>query len=189
MIKLNYHNITKDDMRNGDGLRVVLWVAGCEHHCRGCQNPVTWNKDDGLHFGMGALMEISNAMDADWCSGITYSGGDPLHVDNRETIYEIARYLRWEFPTKTQWLYTGYLWEDVKDLPVMRYLDILVDGRFEQDLANVKYHWAGSTNQRIIDVKKSLASGEVVLYTGKYDYVNWDMNGVRNGSFEECDRE
>lgn len=160
---MRYHNITKDDMLNGDGLRVVLWVAGCEHHCKGCQNPVTWNPDDGIEFGMDEILEIGSELTKDYISGITYSGGDPLHPANRETITKLSCWIRNTFPYKTQWLYTGYSWEDIKDLPIMKYLDVVVDGRFDKELSDVTYNWAGSTNQRVIDVRKSLKEGTVIL--------------------------
>lgn len=146
---MKYHNITKDDMLNGDGLRVVLWVAGCEHHCPGCQNPVTWNPDDGLEMTVAELAEIADQLSKDYISGITFSGGDPLYPRNREAIYKIAQWVKKAFPTKKIWCYTGYLLEEVKNLPVMQYIDVLVDGKFIQELADVKYKWAGSTNQRV----------------------------------------
>lgn len=146
---MRYHNITKDDMLNGDGLRVVLWVAGCEYHCKGCQNPVTWNPDGGLEMTTGELQEIYEQLSEDYISGITFSGGDPLHPANQECIYLIAKWVKHLFPAKTIWCYTGYLLEEIKDLPVMQYIDVLVDGEFVQELADVQYKWAGSTNQRI----------------------------------------
>ena len=82
---MNYHNITKDDMKNGDGLRVVLWVAGCSHHCPNCQNPVTWDPDDGILFDKNARKELLDIISQDYISGITFSGGDPLFESNRET--------------------------------------------------------------------------------------------------------
>lgn len=161
-----YHNITKDDMRNGDGLRVVLWVAGCNHYCPGCQNPVTWDPNDGLPYNRDAWEEIAEQLKKPYISGITFSGGDPLYPGNRDQIFAIAYAVKELFRDKTVWCYTGYLWEDVKDLPGIKSIDILVDGRFVEELADVTYHWAGSTNQRIIDVASSLESGEVVLYKG-----------------------
>lgn len=163
---MRYHNITHDDMKNGDGLRVVLWVSGCEHHCPGCQNPVTWDPNDGIKIGWKEIVELDEALAKDYCAGITYSGGDPLYGDNVDAIYFLAEFVHMYHPTKTQWLYTGYLWEEIKDLDVMRYLDVVVDGRFVQELADANYRWAGSTNQRVIDVQKSLKSGSVVLFEG-----------------------
>ena len=167
---MRYHNITHDDLMNGEGLRVVLWVAGCEHHCPGCQNPVTWNPDDGLEFDEQALMEIHNYLAKDYISGITFSGGDPLHPNNRGVILGLAIMAK-EFFKKSVWLYTGYLWEEIRELPCIQYVDVIVDGRFEKDLADVKYPWAGSTNQRVIDVKKSLESGEIVLWDADKEEV------------------
>lgn len=161
---MRYHNITKDDMLNGDGLRVVLWVAGCEHHCTGCQNPVTWDPEGGLEMTTSELMEIAEQLSKDYISGITFSGGDPLHPANRDEIHQIAKWCKIKYPTKTIWCYTGYLFEKVKKLQVMQYIDVLVDGRFVQELADVKYKWAGSTNQRVIDVQETLKSGKIVLY-------------------------
>ena len=96
-------------------------------------------------------------------SGVTFSGGDPLLPENRVTIFHLAKYIKQYIPGKTVWIYTGYLWEEVKDLPGMRWVDVLVDGEFKQELADVKYHWAGSTNQRVIDVQESLKEGRVIL--------------------------
>ena len=112
---MNYHNITKDDMLNGDGLRVVLWVAGCTHHCQGCQNPVTWDVAGGLPFDEAAEKELFEALAKPYCSGITFSGGDPLHPFNRDEVFRLAKKIRKELPEKTIWLYTGFLWEEVKD--------------------------------------------------------------------------
>lgn len=146
---MRYHNITKDDMLNGDGLRVVLWVAGCEHHCRGCQNPVTWDPDGGLEMTTDEMQEIYEQLRKDYISGITFSGGDPLHPANRECICIIAKWVKYLFPAKTIWCYTGYLLEEVKGLPVMQYIDVLVDGEFVQELADPQCKWRGSTNQRV----------------------------------------
>lgn len=147
---MNYHNITKDDMLNGDGLRVVLWVAGCEHHCKGCHNPITWDENGGLLFDKAAKQEIFEELKKDYVSGITFSGGDPLHIKNRTDITALAKEIKEIFPSKTIWLYTGYTYEAVKDLEIISYLDVLVDGKFVKELADVNYHWAGSTNQKII---------------------------------------
>lgn len=146
---MKYHNILKDDMRNGDGLRVVLFVSGCEHHCKNCQNPITWDPEDGKEFDTDALEEIHEQLSQDYISGITLSGGDPLHPDNRRTIEHLCKWVKTEFPNKTIWLYTGYLLEQVNDLPGLEYVDVLVDGPFVQELADVNYKWAGSTNQRV----------------------------------------
>lgn len=168
---MRYHNITKDDMRNGDGLRVVLWVAGCSHCCKGCQNPLTWDPDGGLLFDEDAKKEIFDQLDMNYISGITFSGGDPMHTANIDGVRKLVTEIREKYPKKTIWMYTGYLWEQVMNDPVMKMIDVLVDGEFIQDLKDNTLLWKGSSNQKVIDVKKTLASDnptEPVLYCGNY---------------------
>lgn len=161
---MRYHDITKDDMKNGDGLRVVLWLSGCRHHCPGCQNPITWDPDDGLFFDENARREIEEQLEKSYISGITFSGGDPFFPGNLQEMTSYIQTLKERFPEKTIWLYTGEIWEDIRELEVLRYIDVLVDGRFEQEEKDNLLHWRGSSNQRVIDVKESLRCGRVVLY-------------------------
>lgn len=161
---MRYHNITKDDMNNGDGLRVVLWVAGCSHCCKGCHNPITWDENGGIEFDAEAKQELFEILGRSYISGITFSGGDPLFASNRGEIGKLVREIDEKFPTKTKWLYTGYLWEDIQDLDFLDMLDVVVDGKFEIDKLDPKLHWKGSTNQRVIDVKNTLKKGEIVLH-------------------------
>lgn len=161
---MRYHNITKDDMLNGDGLRVVLWVAGCSHHCRDCQNPITWNPQGGILFDENARQEIFQQLEKDYIDGITFSGGDPLHEANVKEVTGLAREIRNKFPKKTIWLYTGYLWEEIRSWEIVRYLDVVVDGRFEPQKKDLTLQWKGSYNQRVIDVPKTLELGQVVLH-------------------------
>lgn len=161
---MRYHNITKDDMLNGDGLRVVLWVSGCSHHCHNCQNPITWDINGGLLFDEAAEREFFEAAARGYISGITFSGGDPLHTANRDEITRLAKKYKQKHPDKTIWLYTGYLWEQISNLEVIKYVDVLIDGKFDEALSDKNIHWKGSSNQRTIDVQSTLAKGEVVLY-------------------------
>lgn len=161
---MNYHDITKADMLNGAGLRVVLWVSGCEQNCKGCQNPQTHDRNSGIEFDEEAEKELFEALKPDYISGLTLSGGHPLEQYNLPQCTRLARKFKELFPNKTLWLYTGYLWEQVKDLELMKYIDVLCDGRFVEELKDVNAHWVGSTNQRVIDVQKSLKTNEVVLY-------------------------
>lgn len=147
---MRYHNITHDDMLNGDGLRVVLWLAGCSHHCKGCQNPITWDPEGGIPFDESAKEEIFEQLSKDYISGITFSGGDPLYPQNRDEVCELAKEIKEKFPGKTVWLYTGYEFADVWDVPVMQYVDVVVDGKYVEELNDVNYPWAGSTNQHVI---------------------------------------
>ncbi len=155
---MRYHNITKDDMLNGDGLRVVLWVAGCSHCCKDCQNPVTWDPAGGLPFDAAAKAELFEQLDKSYISGITFSGGDPLHSANRPDVRELMKEIKEKYPDKTIWLYTGDSWENIRHLSLMQYVDVLVDGEFETEKMDKKLLWKGSSNQRVIDVQASLAS-------------------------------
>ena len=141
-------------MLNGDGIRVVLWVAGCSHHCKGCQNAYTWDPCAGLTFTEETKKELFDALAQDYISGITFSGGDPLFAGNRETIANLIRDIKQLFPQKTIWLYTGYRYEDLKSFaeiqPVLNDIDVIVDGKFIEELKDESYKWAGSTNQRIL---------------------------------------
>ena len=171
---MRYHNITTDDMLNGDGLRTVLWVAGCTHCCKECQNPITWDVNGGVPFDEAAKQELFEKLTHDYISGITFSGGDPLHPLNREPITALAKEINEKFPDKTIWLYTGFLWEDLQNEEILKYIDVLVDGEFMIDLLDTKLKWCGSSNQRIIDVPASLDSGRVILY------VNNSENAVND---------
>ena len=161
---MKYHNITHDDMLNGSGLRVVLWVSGCEHMCPNCHNQITWDINNGLDFDEEAKKEIFDALEKDYIKGITFSGGDPLHKQNREDILKLAKEIKLKFPKKDIWLYTGYTWEEINDLDIIQYIDILVDGRFIEELADEQLHWRGSPNQRVIDVKRTLIEDKIVHY-------------------------
>lgn len=161
---MRYHNITKEDMQNGDGLRVVLWTAGCSHCCRECQNPITWDPNGGLPFDEAAKSEIFEQLDKDYTAGITFSGGDPLHPANVKEVTLLAKEIRQMYPNKTIWLYTGSIWEDIKDDEIISYVDVLVDGKFELDKKDLRLQWCGSSNQRVIDVKESIKRDRVVLH-------------------------
>lgn len=165
---MNYHNITTDDMLNGDGLRVVLWVSGCNHHCKDCQNPETWNPRSGILFDNSAMAEIEKELKRPEISGLTISGGDPFHPSNRIMVHRIVKHVRKKYPDKTIWIYTGYLYEYLRRSKVfdntLRQIDVLVDAQYDPTYSDVNYPWAGSINQRVIDVKRSLKEGEVVLY-------------------------
>lgn len=161
---MRYHNITKDDMLNGDGLRVVLWVSGCSHCCKDCQNPITWDPNGGLEFEEEAREEVFAELEKDYVSGITFSGGDPLFFSNRPEILRLAREIKERFPQKTIWLYTGFEWEVINELEVMEYIDVLVDGEFIAEQKDKQLYWRGSANQRVIDVNASREKGQVVLH-------------------------
>lgn len=164
---MRYHNITKEDMLNGEGLRSVLWVAGCTHHCKNCHNPITWDIDGGIPFDDAAKQELFESLDKDYVSGVTFSGGDPLHPKNRDEVFKLAKEIKEKFPNKTVWVYSGFLWDDFKKNVGMKYVDVFCDGEFVEDLKDERIPWVGSSNQRVIDVQKSLATGDVVLLENK----------------------
>lgn len=178
---MNYHNITYPDQNNGDGLRIVLWVAGCEHHCVNCQNQQTWSPQSGIPFDKNAMNEILNELKKDYISGITFSGGDPLHPKNVQNVLKIVDEIRVSYPTKNIWLYTGYTWEEImtpiisdinsKQLKILQMrkelvskCDVLIDGRYVDELRDVSLHWRGSSNQRVINVQETLEQKQIVLW-------------------------
>lgn len=162
---MNYHNILHDDMRNGEGLRVTLFVSGCNHYCPECQNPQTWDSNSGITFDEEARQEILEQLSKDYISGITFSGGDPLYSANLHIIFDFICGIKRLYPDKTIWLYTGYNFdsllassysEDKFRIQIIKMCDVVVDGEYDKNLSDIKYHWAGSTNQRVIDVKKTI---------------------------------
>lgn len=158
-------------MLNGDGLRVVLWVAGCSHCCKGCQNPLTWDPDGGLLFDEDAKQEIFEQLDKSYISGITFSGGDPLHDANRLDVKNLMMEIKEKYPDKTIWMYTGDSWENIYQYQLLQYVDVVVDGEFVAELRDQKLLWKGSSNQRVIDVRKTLASEhpqKPVLHCGDF---------------------
>lgn len=178
---MNYHNITYPDQNNGDGLRIVLWVAGCEHHCTNCQNQQTWSPQSGIPFDKNAMNEILNELKKDYISGITFSGGDPLHPKNVQNVLKIVDEIRVSYPTKNMWLYTGYTWEEImtpiisdinsKQLKILQIrkelvskCDVLIDGRYVDELRDVSLHWRGSSNQRVINIQETLKQKQIVLW-------------------------
>lgn len=178
---MKFHDITHDDMKNGTGLRVVLWVSGCEHHCAQCHNPFTWDPDNGIEFTPWEESEFFEWLSKSWTEGATFSGGDPLHPRNRNEVGRLAKKIKTEYPDKNIWVYTGYVLVpdgdkflfankegETFELPWLEQIDVLVDGRFEAEIRkldlqeNKKVHWRGSSNQRVIDVQKSILTGSIV---------------------------
>ena len=141
-------------MLNGDGLRVVLWVAGCSHCCKDCQNPMTWDPNGGILFDESAKKEIFDQLDKPYISGITFSGGDPLY--HPQEFLALVKQIK-EATGQNIWCYTGYTFEQIQNdemlKPILDYVDVIVDGRFEPDLYSPYLEFRGSSNQRIIRVR------------------------------------
>lgn len=160
---MNYHNIDPCNMLNGVGIRVVLWVSGCDKDCPGCFNKETHDKFSGIKFDYDALKEIMYDLDDDYVDGITITGGDPLFKDNRDVILGLVKYIKEHMPEKTIWMYTGFLYEEVKDLEILDYVDVLCDGPYIYYLNSPKKHWVGSENQRVIDINRTRKENKIVL--------------------------
>ena len=150
---MRYAGLNRNDMSAAPGVSVSFFTQGCPHHCKGCHNPITWNPECGLTFDSAAREEIFTELEKDYVSGITFSGGDPLHPANIHDITELAAMIRQIYPHKTIWLYTGYEWNEVRYHDIVQYIDVLVDGQFVQALHDFRLEWRGSSNQRIIRLK------------------------------------
>ena len=163
---MNYHLIKYDDMNNGEGLRITLFVSSCEHRCKNCHNPQTWDAKSGKLFDSFALNEIYSQLSKDYISGLTLSGGDPLNKTNLKDIYSLCCSIKEHFPNKTIWLYTGYTYEEIlqdeNKLKILKLCDVLVDGKYVEELSDVNYKWAGSLNQKVVNIQKSLSEGRVI---------------------------
>ena len=150
-------------MLNGDGLRVVLWLSGCSHHCYNCQNPQTWDENDGLIFDESAKEELFRELGKDYISGLTLSGGDPLHEANLDGVLELVNEIRLSFPNKTIWIYSGYRWSEIfndgvyltrncagwKRREIVKKCDVMIDGKYMDSQRDVTLKWRGSLNQNI----------------------------------------
>lgn len=196
---MRYHNITKDDMLNGDGLRAVLWTAGCIHNCTECHNPGTHDPNGGIPFDEAAKEELFSYLEADYIDGITFSGGDPLHKNNVEQVYDLIFEIREKFPDKTIYLYSGFVYEDIRRFggyqnesskhiasvrrEIIDNIDVFIDGPFIPILKDVKYPHAGSINQRVIDIKATKECGRVVNRNEDY-VINW-LNKMSEANTDE----
>ena len=181
---MNYLKIEHEDVCNGTGLRVVLWLSGCSHHCYNCQNPQTWDPNSGIPFDESAKQEIFNELSKDYISGITFSGGDPLHENNLDEVLKLVKEIRISFPEKTIWLYSGYNFDLLNSKyneykytsfatnadewltrwEIISNVDVLVDGEYIDEQKDLTLKFRGSKNQRVIDVQQTLKQGKVVLY-------------------------
>ena len=158
-----YNKIRKMDISNGPGVRVSIFMQGCIFHCEGCFNPETWDFKCGLEFTDDTINEVLRLCEPDHIKGLSILGGEPMHPKNIEATTKLAECFKKKYPNKTIWSWTGFTFEDIKDKEVFKYIDVLIDGQFKINLRNPNLRWKGSSNQRVIDVQKSLKKGEVVL--------------------------
>jgi len=180
---MNYASIRKMDISNGEGVGVALFVQGCHFHCYNCFNSETWDFNGGKEWTEEVKNKFLDLIDKPYIKRVTILGGEPLSDENLETILELTNEIRLSFPDKTIWIYTGYTFEETQllskglDQESMRFnkynkmrqnilenCDVLVDGRYIDELRDITLKWKGSSNQRVIDVQKSLEQGKVILW-------------------------
>lgn len=169
---MNYADIKKIDVANGEGVRVSVFVSGCNHHCKGCFNQCAWDFNYGKEFSEKEEQQIIDYMNHDYISGLSLLGGEPLEPRNQEGLLPLVKKVKEKFPNKNIWCYTGFDFE--KDVvgkmakdnettrELLKYIDVIVDGKFEEDKRDLKLQFRGSSNQKIVDVKKSLQTGQIV---------------------------
>ena len=160
---MNYARINPTDIANGTGVRVSLFVSGCDRHCPGCHNEQAWDFNFGTWFKETTMHRILSRLDEDFIDGLTILGGEPLHPKNIDTVREIVKMVRERYPEKTIWIYTGYTYEEL-DTDILQMIDVLVDGAYIESLHDITLRFRGSSNQRIIDVPATLESGGIVLW-------------------------
>ena len=175
---MNVATIKRNDIANGPGIRVSLFVSGCRHRCPGCFNREAWDFSFGEPYTADTEALILTALEPDYVEGLTLLGGEPFEPENQEELLSLCRIVREKYPHKTVWCYTGFLLEDllagkVGDPAVCRALlqelDVLVDGRFEADKKSLALRFRGSSNQRILDMPASLDGQRAVWLTGKWE--------------------
>lgn len=161
---MRYNKIRKMDISNGPGVRVSVFVQGCTFNCKNCFNPETHDFRGGKEFTDETINKILELCDKDYIVGLSILGGEPMHPKNIEGTTKLAKAFKERYPNKTIWSWTGFLFDrDLKDKEVMRYIDVLVDGQYKDELHDFRLKWCGSSNQRVIDVKQSLDKKDVVL--------------------------
>ena len=161
---MRYNKIRKMDISNGPGVRVSIFVQGCVFHCKNCFNPETWDFKGGKEYTDETINHVIELCGMDHIVGLSILGGEPLHPNNIEGVTKLAKKFKETYPNKTLWVWSGFTFDLKKDEEIMNYIDVLVDGQFVNDLFDPTLSWRGSSNQRVIDVKKSLKKNDVVFY-------------------------
>ncbi len=173
---MNYGEIKYCDIANGPGVRTSLFVSGCTHHCKNCFNEQTWDFNFGEEFTRECEEKILESLKPEYITGFTLLGGEPFEPSNQRGVLPLLREIKARFPQKTIWIYSGYLFDKeilgkmLGNVPeteeILKLADVIVDGRFVEELKSLSLKFRGSSNQRVIDVKTSMASGEVILMPG-----------------------
>ncbi len=162
---MRYNKIRKMDISDGPGVRVSIFMQGCAFHCKNCFNPETWDFEKGKEFTDETIERVLELCENENITGLSILGGEPMHPTNIEGTTKLAKAFKEKYPNKTLWAWSGFLFDKwVKDKEVAKYLDVLVDGQYIDELRNPLLKWKGSSNQRVIDVQKSLKEGNIVLF-------------------------
>ncbi len=171
---MNYADIKKADIANGTGVRVSVFVSGCTHHCKNCFNQEAWDFNYGKEFTQKEIDKVISELNHSYVEGLSLLGGEPLEHKNQQGLLPLLRQVKQKFPDKNIWCYSGYTfeddimgkmyknWEETPEL--LSYIDVLVDGKFEEDKKDIALRFRGSSNQRILDAKKSVKEGKAVLF-------------------------
>ena len=167
---MKYASIKKRDVANGPGVRVSLFVSGCNHHCKGCFNKEAWDFNYGKDFTNATIDEIIDLLKPDYVSGLSLLGGEPFEFINQQGLLPLLKRVKEIYPKKTIWAYSGFLYEELIKMPyeetkkILNLIDVLVDGKFVEDLKDPMLYFRGSSNQRIIEIKKTKKVKKIVLH-------------------------
>ncbi len=160
---MRYNTIRKMDISNGPGVRVSIFMQGCAFHCKNCFNSNTWDFDGGKEFTIETIDKVLELCGEDYIKGLSILGGEPMHPVNIEGTTALAQAFKTKYPNKTLWIWSGFLFEQLKDKEVLKYVDVLVDGQYVDELHDPRLKWKGSSNQRVIDVQKTLKENKIVI--------------------------
>ena len=161
---MHYNKIRKMDIANGPGIRVSIFMQGCTFKCRECFNPETHDFSGGKEFNDEVIEKVLDIAKEDHIAGLSVLGGEPLHPKNIEGTIKLAKVFKEKYKNKTIWVWTGFNYEDVCNKEIFNYIDVLVDGRYKDELHDFRLKWRGSSNQRVIDIKKSLKNNKIILF-------------------------
>ena len=169
---MRYHLVRKMDIANGPGVRVSIFMQGCTFNCKNCFNPETHDFCGGKEFTDETIKRVLELCEKDHIVGLSILGGEPMHPKNIEGTTKLAKRFKEKFPNKTIWSWTGFLFDrDLKDKEVMKYIDVLVDGQYKDELHDFRLKYRGSSNQRVINVKESLKQKKTILLDLQEDFI------------------
>lgn len=164
---MHYNKIRKMDVSNGPGIRVSIFMQGCTFNCKNCFNPNTHDFNGGKEFNDKTIEKVLELCNQEYIQGLSILGGEPLHPKNIVGSTKLAKAFKEKYPNKTLWVWTGFNYEYLQNQEIFNYIDVLVDGQYVDELHDFTLKWCGSSNQRVIDIKKSKSNKKVVLYEEK----------------------